>query len=680
MSRQSFDVMHDRPCYEVVFSDGSTLIADAEHEWVSYTTLDRKRAKLPKTDVYKAKNFVTWGKLAILDELVALSSNEDTLSMNEAKVLIGGHNWSVSQAARKIEPINVNKRPARFPRQALLMAVRERLAKDLREQHRDGQDYTVVTTEQMAATRTVGSTPRARHAIVVACPLELPEVELSIAPYFLGVWLGDGSSYNNHITTADPDLIREIEKDGYAVRALKGTYLYAVDDENGKAVNRWQSGMTGRLRSLGLWRNKHIPAIYLRASILQRRAVLAGLLDTDGTVSHTGAIEFTTTSPQLAQDTYELVCSLGYRPALRSGRARLNGKDCGPKWTLTFTTEDQVFRLPRKVNAQSERLRNYSCERNCFRYVVDVRKVPSRPVRCIQVDFPSHLYLAGWAMIPTHNSLAYLVPIVRSGKVAIISTANKALQEQLFYKDIPFVQQHIQQFEAALVKGMGNYVCIDRLETERGGIQFYAKNREFTRLVDITNAEESTFNGDFETLDFQVPGDIRGKVCADTDACAWKKCNYYEDCYVRKMREKAERAQIIVVNHTLLLLDAALEGKLLHRDLVVLDEAHHLEEEATRSFTITISSNSISSLLAQKMLKDHSQVMGSPNERGPVRVGTPLAGVLLPLRVSCYPDPSLLVGRTLERKHDAQRLVTIHRHVGDLGYPVLVHQDCGTGT
>jgi Rad3-related DNA helicase len=249
---------------------------------------------------------------------------------------------------------------------------------------------------------------------------------------------------------------------------------------------------------------------------------------------------------------------------------------------------------------------------------------------------------------------------VLSGKVAIISTANKALQEQLFYKDIPFVQQHIKHFEAALVKGMGNYVCIDRLESERTGIQFYAKNREFMRLVDITNDKDTTFNGDFETLDFQVPGDIRGKVCADNDACAWKKCNYYEDCYVRKMREKADRAQIIVVNHTLLLLDAALEGKLLpERDVVVLDEAHHLEEEATRSFTITISQNSIASLLAQKMLKDHSQISlqddvdeaakktwnqlqmladpgykGRANLQTPIEEGLKLASMLLALKDS----------------------------------------------
>ncbi|MEO8955513.1 MAG: helicase C-terminal domain-containing protein [Ktedonobacteraceae bacterium] len=605
-----FDVMYDHKCYEVVFSDGSSLIADAEHEWVSYTAADRKWINTPKTATYTAKNFITSNQLAMLDELIAYSQNEsDILSIDEATVLIGGHHWSVYQAAHKIAPVNTNKQPARYPRSALLMHVRDRMAKDLLEQRRDGRSYTLITTEKMADTLTVSATSRANHAIKVAGPLTLPSADLPIAPYFLGVWLGDGSSRSSQITTADPDLITEIEKDGYTVRSLKRPYLYAVDDESGKATNRWQPGMTGRLRTLGLWLNKHIPTIYLRSSEQQRRDLLAGLLDTDGTVSHTGAVEFTTTSPQLAYDTHELACSLGLRPTLRCGRARLNGKDCGPKWTLAFTTKTQVFRLPRKVNTHKERLRNYSPERNRFRYVVAIREVPSRPVRCIQVDAQSHLYLAGKSMIPTHNSLAYLVPIVRSGKVAIISTANKALQEQLFYKDIPFVQQHIKPFDAALVKGVGNYLCLDRMESERNGMQYYAKNREFTRLVDITNDPDAAFNGDFETLDFPLSTEIRSKVCTDSDQCAWSKCSFFSDCYVRKMRAKAERAQVIVVNHTLLLLDAAMDGYLLpERDIIVLDEAHHLEEEATRSFTITISSNSVVMLLAQRMLKDHSQL------------------------------------------------------------------------
>src|SRR6266851_1072273 len=604
----AFDVMHHRTCYEVVFSDGSSLVADAEHEWASYTSVDRKWAGRPRTATYLTKNFVTLDQLVALDQLITLSRNDDTLSVDGARALIGGHQWSVYQASRKIPPINSGGRPTRYPRQTLLNAVRSSLARDLDEQSRDGRTYTLVTTERMAATLMVGSPARANHAIAVAGALVLPDADLPIAPYFLGVWLGDGSSRSNQITTADPTLITEIEKAGYTIRSLKSTYLYAVDDENGKAVNRWQPGMTGRLRALGLLLNKHIPAIYLRASEQQRRALLAGLLDTDGTVSRCGAVEFTTTSPRLAQDVYELVCSLGFRPSLRCGRSRYKGKDCGPKWTLAFTTDEQVFRLERKATAHKERLRNYSPVRNRFRYVVAVREVPSRPVRCIRVESQSHLYLAGKSMIPTHNSLAYLLPIVRSAKVAIISTANKALQEQLFYKDIPFVKEHIQDFEAALVKGMGNYICLDRMDKERIETQYLLKNPDFTRLLNIVREFELNISGDFETLGFTLPNDIRSRVNADRDQCAWRDCHFFSRCYVRQMREKAAQARVIVVNHTLLLLDAVLEGYLLpERDVIIVDEAHHLEEEATRAFTVTVSEAQISALLAQQKLKQHSR-------------------------------------------------------------------------
>jgi Rad3-related DNA helicase len=245
------------------------------------------------------------------------------------------------------------------------------------------------------------------------------------------------------------------------------------------------------------------------------------------------------------------------------------------------------------------------------------KKLPGYEERPAQIEMANMVARSLMQNVPTiieagtgtGKSQAYLIPTVRSGKVAIISTANKALQEQLFYKDIPFVQQHIKHFEAALVKGVGNYVCLDRLENERVGMQFFAKNVDFKRLVDITNDPDAAFTGDFETLGFQLPSDIRGKVATDSDQCAWSKCNFFADCYVRQMRENAERAQVIVVNHTLLLLDAAMGGFLLpDRDVIILDEAHHLEEEATRSFTITIGPNQIQTLLAQKLLRNHSQL------------------------------------------------------------------------
>jgi Rad3-related DNA helicase len=212
----------------------------------------------------------------------------------------------------------------------------------------------------------------------------------------------------------------------------------------------------------------------------------------------------------------------------------------------------------------------------------------------------------------TGKSLAYLLPIVRSDKVAIISTANKNLQEQLFYKDIPFVQAHVRDFRAALIKGMGNYLCLERFDRENRELLPVMRTKTFDRLLKILQGDAdgelggAEFDGDLDLLPFPVNGDLRTRITADSDQCAWSKCNFFLECYVREMRQKARDSQIIVVNHTLLLLDAALEGWLLpERDVVVIDEAHHLEEEATRAFTVSVSPGRVQSLLAQRRLRDH---------------------------------------------------------------------------
>ncbi len=218
----------------------------------------------------------------------------------------------------------------------------------------------------------------------------------------------------------------------------------------------------------------------------------------------------------------------------------------------------------------------------------------------------------------TGKSLAYLLPIVRSGKVAIISTANKNLQEQLFYKDIPFVQKHIQDFRAALIKGMGNYLCLDRFEKENSDLLPFQRSPAFDRLLHFLqesekgpgSGESESFDGDLDLMPFPVPGEIRARVAADSEQCAWSKCNWFSECYVREMRQRARSAQIIIVNHTLLLLDAAMDGWLLpEREVVVIDEAHHLEEEATRAFTVTVSPGRVQSLFQQRRLKDHVDPM-----------------------------------------------------------------------
>ncbi len=203
----------------------------------------------------------------------------------------------------------------------------------------------------------------------------------------------------------------------------------------------------------------------------------------------------------------------------------------------------------------------------------------------------------------TGKSLAYLLPIARSGKVGLLSTANKALQEQLFYKDIPFAQRHVQDFSAALVKGMGNYLCLDRYNEARA-FESLAPTRGFDAL-ERKLTEDSDWDGDLDLLPESLPGEVRARVAADSDQCSWHACSYFHNCYVRQMRDRARDAQVIVVNHTLLLLDTAMGGWLLpERDVVVIDEAHHLEEEATRAFTVAVTPGRVTSLLNLRKLRE----------------------------------------------------------------------------
>ncbi len=150
--------------------------------------------------------------------------------------------------------------------------------------------------------------------------------------------------------------------------------------------------------------NKHIPTEYLRGSEAQRRALLAGLLDTDGTVTVGGAVQFSVTNQRLARDVNELIVSLGYRCQTSTKRVLGRSETSSIAYTLTFSTEDKVFALERKAIAHKERRAVTGTSRCGSRFIVDVRPIESVAVRCVEVDNDSHMYLASRAMVPTHNS------------------------------------------------------------------------------------------------------------------------------------------------------------------------------------------------------------------------------------------------------------------------------------
>jgi replicative DNA helicase len=378
------EVMHGRPCYEVEFSDGEVIIADENHQWLTWT--------------------------------------------RQARRYDGQARGCRNEFAEPVPPM-------------------------------------VVTTGQIACTlRCRAGDRRLNHAVAMAAPMALPEANLPVPPYALGVWLGDGSSAAAQFTSDDPEVAMHVRASGVAVIAQRARLRYGMTLPLSQVIQRtcevcgasfiaadarartcgkpcrgkarlsseplptpqcarcggtiavarsatglckkcWSSRGTLQavLRSIGVLGNKHIPSAYLRASVEQRRALLAGLLDTDGTVTSNGSVQLAVTNERLAQDTRELVLSLGYRCSISTKRVSGRTEASSVYYMVNFTTPDEVFRLSRKQRLQRERLHSYP-QRTRWRYIADVRPIASRPVRCVQVDSPDHLYLAGRGMIPTHNS------------------------------------------------------------------------------------------------------------------------------------------------------------------------------------------------------------------------------------------------------------------------------------
>lgn len=253
-----------------------------------------------------------------------------------------------------------------------------------------------LTTQQIKDTFTHGSRGDLNHYIPTAQPLMLPDVELPIDPYLLGSWLGDGSS-KEQVIWGHVDDIGLIERHA----KLLG-YETQLQHDQGKTWKVRVIGLSKQLREVGVYGNKHVPAMYLRASIQQRLALLQGLMDTDGYQSAKAA-EFCNTNRSLAEAVYELAVSLGEKPAMKESRARLKGRDCGEKYRVTWRwNRFNPFLMERK------RVKMNAPEGQAFKHghrmIVSIEPIEPKPMRCITVDSPSRLYLAGEAMIPTHNT------------------------------------------------------------------------------------------------------------------------------------------------------------------------------------------------------------------------------------------------------------------------------------
>ncbi len=196
----------------------------------------------------------------------------------------------------------------------------------------------------------------------------------------------------------------------------------------------------------------------------------------------------------------------------------------------------------------------------------------------------------------TGKTLAYLVPAALSGRRVVISTATKALQEQIWWKDLPLLRDRCGlRVEAAYLKGRSNYLCLERL-VRFDRAPTFAVREEAAHWPALRAWADSTETGDRAELDLPDQLSSWKDLSATSDTCLGRECDLYEECFVTRARARAAEAQLILVNHHLYLADlgmrtgAAGAEVLPGHDVVIFDEAHALEEVATEYFGLEVSS------------------------------------------------------------------------------------------
>jgi len=317
------EIMLNRPCYRVYFSDGTKIVCDERHEWITQCRASRKSyGRAVKPTIHPKKRTTK--------EIL------DTLSIYR----------------------------------------------------KDGEK-------------------ELNHSIKITMPIKTRSKKLIIDPYLLGLWLGDGESNGGWIYCNQYDIEELSTFTGGKINVGKNGRVGHLSftkprmfKKNGDFAPN--GSLQSNLVKLDLIKNKHVPKDYLRSSCTQRKEILMGLMDSDGYINKNGHCEYTSIKHILAVGVYELICSLGIKATLIEGNATIDGRIVSKKYRVLFTPYYPVFKLKRKLIKVKKRGRQ--SERQLRRYITKVEKIKSVPVRCIQVDSPSNLFLVTKSFVATHNT------------------------------------------------------------------------------------------------------------------------------------------------------------------------------------------------------------------------------------------------------------------------------------
>ena len=218
--------------------------------------------------------------------------------------------------------------------------------------------------------------------------------------------------------------------------------------------------------------------------------------------------------------------------------------------------------------------------------------------KSVERAFAERRHLVVEAGTGTGKTLAYLLPALRTGQRVIVSTGTKALQDQLFFRDIPFLESLLGELRVCYMKGRANYLCRHKLVVLREQ-PILSGLEEIDEYRQIAEWEKITETGDRAELgDLPESSPLWQKLDARSEACIGTTCPDYRRCFITEMRRRALESDIIIVNHHLFFADAAVRqmagaapdaGVLPEAGAVIFDEAHELEEVASSYFGLSVS-------------------------------------------------------------------------------------------
>lgn len=270
------------------------------------------------------------------------------------------------------------------------------------------QEHIIETQELM----NILSKQRRKPYVQMNSPLQNENKDLTIDPYILGLWLGDGISACNEIVVSDIDLSDELvgigDKEKYCIIKRKNnpsvSYIKLGTRTRHYGKCRYAWDFTKKLHDIDVLNNKHIPVEYLLSSEEQRWELLRGLMDTDGCVDKKGgSCEYCGTNKQLCYDVFTLLRSLGIKAVIKESDAKLYGRIVSKKYRISFTADkgQKIFNINRKQKRIDNKVKQDRKDKYEY-FITSIKPVDDMLVSCISVD--GGMYLAGTGLIPTHNS------------------------------------------------------------------------------------------------------------------------------------------------------------------------------------------------------------------------------------------------------------------------------------